>query len=47
VVSEREQIADASPLPLGTLAVGMGVLAVIFIGSAIVLTVRRRRRERW
>jgi hypothetical protein len=47
VVSEREEIADSTSLPLEAIAAGLGVLAVIFIGSAVALTIRRRRRERW
>jgi ligand-binding sensor domain-containing protein len=47
VVSDREPIQDSTQLPIGTIAAGLAVLAVLFIGSAIVLIIRRRQRESW
>jgi ligand-binding sensor domain-containing protein len=47
VVSERAQDRGSTGLPVETIAAGMGLLAVLFIGSAILLVIRRRRRESW
>jgi hypothetical protein len=47
LVSERETEQGPRRLPVETIAAVMGVLAVAFIGSAVVLMVRRQRRERW
>jgi ligand-binding sensor domain-containing protein len=47
VVTEGEQGEGSSGLPVEAIAAGMGVLAVFFIGSAILLMLRRRRRESW
>jgi hypothetical protein len=47
VVSERPQDQGSTGLPVQTIAAAMGVVAVIFIVSAIVLVIRRRRRESW
>jgi hypothetical protein len=47
VVSDRELAQDSTQLPIGAIAAGLAVLAVLFIGSAIVLIIRRRQRESW
>lgn len=46
-VTDPENVQAPSQLPVESIAAGMGVLAVLLIGSAIVLIVRRRRRESW
>jgi len=47
LVSESAQDRGATGLPVETTAIGLGLLAVLFIGSAILLSMRRRRRESW
>jgi hypothetical protein len=47
VVSESAQDGGSTGLPVETVATGLGLLAVLFIGSAILLFLRRRRRESW
>ena len=47
VVSEREQAQDSTQLPVELIAAALGALALLFLGSAIVLIIRRRRRESW
>lgn len=46
-VSEREQVQASTRLPVESIAAGMGALAVLFIGTAILLMIRRKRRESW
>jgi hypothetical protein len=46
-VNERQQAETSTELPVESIAVGLGILAILFIGSAIVLIVRRKRRESW
>lgn len=47
VASAREPVQDSTQLPIGAIAAGLAALAVLFIGSAIVLIIRRRQRESW
>lgn len=47
VVSERKKAEDSTGLSVETIAAGMGVLAALFICTAVVLIIRRRRRESW
>jgi ligand-binding sensor domain-containing protein len=47
VVNERPTQEPSGGLPLQTFAVLLAGLAVLFIGAAIVLIIRRRRRESW
>jgi hypothetical protein len=47
VVSEREKFGRSSPLPVGTIAAGLGIAAAFLIGVAILTMLRRRRRESW
>jgi hypothetical protein len=44
-VKARGNVQDSSRLPPEVLAAGLSLLAVFFIGSAILLRARRRRRE--
>jgi ligand-binding sensor domain-containing protein len=46
-VSGQAQVRASNRLPVELIAAGLGVLAVLFIGSAVVLTVSRKRRESW
>jgi ligand-binding sensor domain-containing protein len=46
-VSEREEAERSSPLPVGSLAAGLGVTSALLIGMAIWLLIKRRRRESW
>jgi hypothetical protein len=47
IVRDRDQPASSTGLPIGAIAGGMGVLAIILIGSAVLLMIRRRQRESW
>jgi hypothetical protein len=47
VITEPETPQESDQLPLATIAAGMGVLAALFIGSAVYLILKRRRRESW
>ncbi len=47
IVSEGGKADDSMQLPVETVAAGMGALAVLFIGTAVILILRRRRRESW
>jgi hypothetical protein len=47
IVREREVASSARRLPMQAIAIGMGLIGVLFIGSAVVLMVRRRQRESW
>jgi hypothetical protein len=44
-VRARENVQDSAPVPPDLLAVGLGLLAAFFIGSALLLRLRRRRRD--
>lgn len=44
-VSARESVQDSGRLPPQLLSIGLSLLAVFFIGSAIMLRIRRRRGE--
>jgi ligand-binding sensor domain-containing protein len=46
-VTDPSEVQASFQLPVESIAAGMGVLAVLLIGSAIVLIVRRKRRESW
>jgi hypothetical protein len=46
-VNERQQAETTTELPVETIAAGLGILAVLFFGGAVVLIVRRRQRESW
>ena len=47
VVNERVKAERSSALPVGVIAAGLGMLSLLFIGIAIRLIIRRRRRESW
>ncbi len=47
VVSEWPAARQSRQLPVGTIAAGMGVASAVFIGMAVLLIVRRKRRESW
>ena len=47
VVSAKEQAGRSSSLPVESIAVGLGLLAVLLIAMAFLLIARRKRRESW
>jgi hypothetical protein len=46
-VAEREADSDSSQFPVEIVAAALGLLAVLFIGAAIQMIIRRQRRESW
>ncbi len=47
VVSEREAVGGRGLLSSGSIAAGLGLISALFIGTAILLIIRRKRRENW
>jgi ligand-binding sensor domain-containing protein len=47
VVQEIPVAQEPGGFPMQTIAIGLGILAVLFIGAAGLITVRRRRRVSW